>query len=235
MLEKKNPQKNLERKRWTYLLIGLVFSLGFSLAAINWESTPRISTFDTELIFEDPDDMVIPLTKPKAKPLPPPPPPPIKFEVVESKIELPGMDFDLDVTLDEDEGDLPIDESLDDDFDEVVPFVSVMNKPVFPGCESAPKEELVACFHAQLLREISKDFEYPVMPKEMNIEERIFVRFEINKKGKVVHAKVVKGNDPDLKKEALRLVRSIPDMQPATQRGKPVSVSFTIPISFSLK
>ena len=61
------------------------------------------------------------------------------------------------------------------------------------------------------------------------------VEFVIEKSGKVTSARVVRGEDKHLRQEALRLVRSIPTMIPAKQRGTAVAVTFTLPINFSLQ
>ncbi len=232
MLEKKNPQKNLENKRWTYLLFGLVLSLGFSLAAINWKTSPSVTSFTYDQVFEENDDIVIPITEIKVKPIPPKVILPEKIEIIEKDIPLSEVTLEFDDWADDDF--VEIDDPEDETVDEVISFVMVSYKPVFPGCELVSKEELGLCFQQQVLADISRKFKYPAISLEMNVQEKIYVSFEISKKGKVRNVKVVKGNDPDLKKEAVRLIKSLPDMRPAYQGAKPVAVSFTIPISFSL-
>ena len=69
----------------------------------------------------------------------------------------------------------------------------------------------------------------------MGISEKIFVEFVISKSGAISSARVVRGQDKYLREEALRLVNAIPAMIPAKQRGKAVSVTFTLPINFSLQ
>ena len=68
----------------------------------------------------------------------------------------------------------------------------------------------------------------------MGIQEKIYVTFVIDKTGSVVDVRVARGEDTYLTEEAVRLVRSIPKMTPANQRGKPVAVNYTIPINFML-
>ena len=68
----------------------------------------------------------------------------------------------------------------------------------------------------------------------MGIQEKIYVKFVIDKTGAVTDVKVLRGEDRYLKEEAMRLVKSIPKMTPANQRGKPVGVNYTIPINFML-
>ena len=91
------------------------------------------------------------------------------------------------------------------------------------------------CFQQGIMKHIRKNFKYPAIPKEMGISEKIFVQFVIDKTGLITKATVVRGQDKHLKNEAIRLVNSIPKLQPARQRGKSVPCSFTVPINFRLQ
>ncbi len=235
MLEKKNPKKDLERKRSTFLLIGLAVALGFSLITINMKFyEPRSLTEFGDLQVEDVEDEEITLTQQERKPPPPPPPPPPPvITVVEDDVEIEEELIVQDVEADEEEI-VEIIEDIDEDVDEIINFAAVEDKPIFPGCEDVPKDQRVQCFQQKMMKRISKNFEYPPMAKEMNIQEKIYVEFVIGKDGKITDARVVKGSDPDLKKEALRLVNLLPGLKPAKQRGKPVRTKYTVPISFKL-
>ena len=76
---------------------------------------------------------------------------------------------------------------------------------------------------------------YPQIAKEYGIEGRVFVTFVIDKKGKVKDVEIIKGVDPNLDKEAKRVIESLPKFTPGKQRGKAVRVQFTVPISFKLQ
>jgi TonB family protein len=82
---------------------------------------------------------------------------------------------------------------------------------------------------------IVRNITYPVAAKSKKIQEQIFVQFVVSPEGKVVDAKILRGNDPDLCQEALRVVNSSPDWKPGKQRGKEVAVQFTFPIEFKLQ
>ena len=81
---------------------------------------------------------------------------------------------------------------------------------------------------------ISRNLRYPETAKENNIEGRVFVQFVVKADGSVDDARIVRGVDPDLDEEALRVVRSSPGWTPGRQRGQAVSVAFTFPINFVL-
>ena len=119
--------------------------------------------------------------------------------------------------------------------EDVINFAVVETPPIFYGCSrSASKDEKYACFQRGVSNHVVNNFKYPQISKEMGIQEKIYVQFIIDKKGNVSSAKVVRGEDKHLKKEALRLVNTLPKMIPARQKGKPVAVTFTMPINFML-
>lgn len=82
---------------------------------------------------------------------------------------------------------------------------------------------------------IQENLKYPIEAQKNKVSGRVFIQFDINSKGKVVNANVVRGADPDLDKEALRVVNSSPIWEPGLEDGKPVTVRYTFPIAFSLK
>ncbi len=82
---------------------------------------------------------------------------------------------------------------------------------------------------------ISKNVKYPLKAEENGIQGRVIVTLIITKEGKVTNPKIVKSVDPSLDKEALRVVRTLPDWIPGRQNGKAVNVLFTIPVTFRLK
>lgn len=94
--------------------------------------------------------------------------------------------------------------------------------PMFPGGDDS------------LRKFIQKSVKYPEVAKENGIQGKVFVQFVINGRGKVEQVKVVRGVDPSLDKEAVRIIEALPAWQPGKQRGKPVKVSYTVPINFKL-
>jgi len=76
---------------------------------------------------------------------------------------------------------------------------------------------------------------YPKRALEKGIMGRVYVDFIISKSGKVTDAKVARGVDPDLDKEALRVVNSMPLWRPGRNDGELVDVSYTVPVDFVLK
>lgn len=102
-------------------------------------------------------------------------------------------------------------------------FVLVEDMPRFQGGDINKFQEHLA-----------KNLRYPESAAEKGIQGKVFVSFIIEADGSVTNAKVVKGIDPLLDEEALRVVKTSPKWEPGKQRGKPVRVHFTFPVSFVL-
>ncbi len=102
-------------------------------------------------------------------------------------------------------------------------FDVVEQKPQFPGGEAA------------LLKYVSEHIRYPAMAQENNIQGRVIVQFVVTKTGNVGEVKVVRGKDPDLDKEAVRVVKSLPKFVPGKMNGHAVNVWYTLPIQFKLQ
>lgn len=82
---------------------------------------------------------------------------------------------------------------------------------------------------------IADNLRYPAAAKEKGIEGKVYVQFIVDTTGKVIYPKIIRGVSPELDAEALRLIREMPEWKPATNFGKPVTMSYTLPIYFPLK
>ncbi len=102
-------------------------------------------------------------------------------------------------------------------------FESVEQPPVFPGGDAA------------LLKWIGSHINYPPVAQETGIQGKVTVQFVVTKTGSVGQVKVVRGKDPDLDKEAVRVVKSLPKFTPGKMNGHAVNVWYTVPITFKLQ
>ncbi len=102
-------------------------------------------------------------------------------------------------------------------------FESVEQPPVFPGGDAA------------LLKWIGSHINYPPVAQENGIQGKVTVQFVVTKTGSVGQVKVVRGKDPDLDKEAVRVVKSLPKFTPGKMNGHAVNVWYTVPITFKLQ
>jgi protein TonB len=126
-----------------------------------------------------------------------------------------------------------------DEPDEIFKVVEQM--PRFPGCEDAggSNDEKYQCAQTKLLEYIYKNVKYPAIARENGIQGRVVVQFVVEKDGKITDANVVRDIGAGCGEEALRVVNSMNGMNqrwtPGKQRGKPVRVQFTLPVSFKLQ
>lgn len=101
-------------------------------------------------------------------------------------------------------------------------YDAVEEMPAFPGGQAA------------FMNYLSSNMKYPKDCQEAGIQGRVVVQFVIGKDGRIMNARVIKSVHPSLDKEALRVVNSMPRWTPGKQKGKPVSVTYTVPLMFRL-
>jgi TonB family protein len=101
-------------------------------------------------------------------------------------------------------------------------FVVVEKQPEFPGGNAA------------MMQWLSENIRYPVEAQEQRIQGRVIANFVIEKDGSITDVQIVRGIDPLLDAESIRVLQSMPKWQPGTQRGEAVRVRFTLPLVFRL-
>lgn len=84
-------------------------------------------------------------------------------------------------------------------------------------------------------RWVSLHMKYPEFCKENGVQGKVVTSFVINEDGRVVDVKVLKGVDPALDREAVRVVSSSPKWKPGKIDGKPVRVVYTFPVIFQMR
>lgn len=102
-------------------------------------------------------------------------------------------------------------------------FDMVEQMPQFPGGQS------------EMLKYISQNMKYPTIAQDNGTQGRVTCQFVIGADGSVRDVKVLRGVDPYLDKEAIRVIMSMPKWIPGKQNGKSVSVKYTIPVVFKLQ
>lgn len=224
---KKNPKADLEKRKITFILIGLTTIMAALFLAFEWSSSDVVK-FDnngvSEGLFEE---EIIPPTVQETTPPPPPPPAPVIEEIINivednkeiEQVEIQSSEDDSNVAQEFMQMPAPVEE--EETTSEIFTVVETM--PQFPGGESA------------LLQFINKSVKYPVIAQENGIQGRVIIAFVIEKDGTVADAVVVRGVDPSLDREALRVVNAMPKWSPGKQRGKPVRVKYTLPVTFRLQ
>ena len=225
---KKSERADLEKGKGTSLLIGFVMALAVMFVALEWtqreveDNSDLYRTADLSL-----NEEMIPITIPEKKTVPPPPAAVTKAEIID--IVENDADIEEDIMASNEDNDEWVD--IDSyDIVEVEPepeeeevFMVVEDQPEFPGGTAA------------LLEYLRKNIKYPAICRENNIQGRVIVSFIVNKDGAIVEPEVIKGVNPSLDKEALRVISGMPKWKPGSQRGKPVRVKYTVPVNFKLQ
>ena len=231
---KKNPEADLNKNRNIYFVIGLTLVLGVTWGAVEYKSYERkIDLTNGDMLVDDEED--VPITEQLKTPPPPPPPPPPAPEVIEIVEDEEEVEETVIESTESDEEMVIEDIVVEDDFDDIdVPFAVIEDVPIFPGCESVAKSQRRACFQEQMNKHIRKNFRYPDIAQEMGIQGRVYVNFIISKDGTITNIRM-RGPDKNLENEAARIIGRLPQMTPGRQRGRPVRVPFSIPITFRLQ
>lgn len=228
---KKSPKADLEGGIGMSILMGMIVGLAVLFVGFEW------STKDVQVVTADEGvaDIIaeeeIEITRPENTPPPPPPPPaPAVTEVlrvVDDDVELEQQDIissEDDASAAQTETFVaPVVEEEEEEESAQQIFTVVEKQPEFPGGT------------AELFKYLSKAIKYPVIAQENGIQGRVVCSFVVNRDGSIVDIQVMRGVDPSLDKEAVRVISEMPKWKPGEQRGKPVRVRFILPVQFRLQ
>ena len=224
---KKSERADLERGKGTSLLIGFVIALGVMFVALEWtqrevEDNSELYTVKDVSLNEE----MIPITLPEKKTVPPPPAAVTKAEIIEIVEDDADIEEDIMASTEDNVEWVDLDEydvvEVEPEPEEEEIFMVVEDQPEFPGGTAA------------LLDYLRKNIKYPAICRENNIQGRVLVTFIVNKDGAIIEPEVVKSVHPQLDREALRVISTMPNWKPGSQRGKPVRVKYTVPVNFRL-
>ena len=230
---KKNPKKDLNRNRGIYFAMGMFLVLTLTYAALEWKSFYKYDAVADGQTQEELREEAPPLTFVTPPPPPPPPVAPPVIEIVANEVEVEEVVINSTESSEETE----VIEVEDDYFEEVeedvaVSFIVVEDVPVFPGCENDSDKR--ACFNKMMKKHIVKNFRYPELEQEMGIQGKVNIMFEIQKDGSIGNIRM-RGPNKNLENDAARIIGKLPKMTPGKQRGNPVRVPFSIPITYKLR
>ena len=225
---KKSPKADLEGKKTSNLLIGAIMTLSVLFIGFEWSERDKKVTTDTgieTLVFEE---EIIPITEQEQpKQAPPPPEAPKVEEVLEimdndSEVEESTIQASDDTQAAVEVKYTPV-EVEEEEVEEQQIFQVVEEMPEFPGGMG------------ECMKFLGKNIKYPTISQENGVQGRVIVQFVVNRDGSIVDPVVVRGVDPYLDKEALRVISTMPKWKPGKQRGKAVRVKYTVPVMFRLQ
>ncbi len=222
---RKTPKADLESKKTLFFEIGLVIALAAVFLAFQWKSYDKITVNLAQRAVDDTPEEIIPITEQKVKPPPPPPPKQVtQIKVVDDDVEV-DDEIDIDAEADEEtameEYVPPVEDEEEVKEQEI--FTVVESMPEFPGGMGA------------LMTYLAKNIKYPPLAKESGIQGKVFINFVVEPDGSISNVKVLRGIGGGCDEEAVRVVKNMPKWKPGMQRGKPVRVSFNLPVKFTLQ
>lgn len=225
---KKSPKADLEGKKSTWVLIGLVLILAAMFVAFEWSERDVQITADSGIVEASFDEEMIPITEQKEPKQAPPPPEAPKVEEVLQIAENDANVEESTIQSSEDNNTaveikyVPV-EVEEEEPEEQQIFQVVEEMPEFPGGM------------AECLKFLAKNIKYPTIAQENGVQGRVIVQFVVNRDGSIVDPVVMRSVDPYLDKEALRVIQMMPKWKPGKQRGKAVRVKYTVPVTFKLQ
>ena len=226
---KKTPKADLNNKKLLFVEIGLVLALLVTIFAFEHKTMEKkeaaLGADDTALIEEE----IIPIIQDT----PPPPPETPKIPVLSDQIDIVDDNIKVDDNILnlEDDANLGVEimdyvEDVQEEVveEEAIPFALVEEKPKFQGGDAKTFSTWV-----------SQHLEYPEIAKENGVSGRVVVEFTVMPDGKVANVKLLRGVDPSIDKEAIRVVQSSPKWTPGRQRDRAVKVTYQFPVIFTLR
>ena len=226
---KKSEKANLEKKKLLFVEIGLIISLLIVYMALEWtskETNTSILEDNTEILVEEEI-----ISTNMETPPPPPAAPKIpvlsdQIDIVDDEIELEDdmfMNLEDDASLGVEIMDyVEVEEEVVEE--EAIPFQLVEEKPSFQGGDAN-----------QFSKWVNSRLVYPEIAKENGVQGRVTLQFTVEKDGTVTKVRVLRGVDPSLDKEAVRVVSMSPKWKPGKQRDRAVPVTYTFPVIFQLR
>lgn len=226
---KKNDKANLEKRKTIFFQLGLVIVLSLMLIAFEWTSGGlRDNQYDMGDAEQMEEEMVPITEQQQPEPQKPPEPPKVTeyFDIVEDDVEI-----EDEFIIDDDEIDMDSEVEIleytieeEEEEEEEQFFIIVEDMPTFRGGGVEKFRQWV-----------NRNLNYPQIAAENGIQGRVYVQFIVEADGSVSNVNVIRGVDPALDKEAIRVLRSSPKWKPGKQRGLPVRVRFSMPILFQLQ
>ena len=226
---KKSEKANLENKKLLFLEVGLIISLLIVYVAFEWTSKET----NTSLLEDNTQVLVEEEIISTNMDTPPPPPAAPKIPVISDQIDIVDDEIELedDMFMNlEDDSSLGVEimdyiETQEEEVEEeAIPFALVEEKPSFQGGDAN-----------QFSKWVNSRLVYPEIAKENGVQGRVTLQFTVEKDGSVTKVKVLRGVDPSLDKEAVRVVSMSPKWKPGKQRDRAVPVTYTFPVIFQLR
>ena len=233
----KTVNDELRGQKSTNILIGYVLALAVMFVA--FEYTQReVKVVEEEKIYDfKMEEDMIPITQQQEVVAPPPAAAPTVMEIineVEDDTELPEEEVE---TTEE------VNQAITAVVGTGAPSAAIVSGPVGPVVEADDDDRMYDFVEENAqgrggdeacLKWLSEHIKYPAICQEQGVQGRVFLKFVVNRDGSIVDVEVVRSPDPNLSKEAERVVKLMPKWKPARQGNKTVRARFNLPVNFRL-
>ena len=224
---KKSPKADLQNKRGLLLEIGLIVALALVIWAFAWTPEERVVE-KLDLNTAPVEQEIVEVTRQEEQK---PQEPPKKTEITVITDMLEVVKNDTKITTEFNFADFVEDVEIvqqvaveEEVIEEEPPFLVAETMPSFQGGDLNAFRNWV-----------QSKVRYPAIAQENGIQGRVVCSFVVNRDGSIVDIQVLRGVDPSLDKEAVRVLGTMPKWKPGKQRGKPVRVKYTVPVMFRLQ
>jgi len=238
---KKSESAKLENYSRIFLQLGLVLSLLIVYFGLEYKVFEREIDDLQGNVSQEEIEEIIPITEriEQVKPPPPPPPAPEVIEIVQDQEEIEETVLESTETDETEAVEVEITDIEEvveeEEVIEEVPFAVIEEAPIYPGCKGS-KAQRKQCLQDKIKQHVYKKYNIG-LAEELGLEpgkKKVYVLFKIDHRGDIVNVQA-RGPHARLEKEAVRVVQSLPKMIPAKQRGKAVSVKYTLPITLEVR
>jgi periplasmic protein TonB len=233
---KKSPRADLENKRSLFLQVGFVVAVGFSLIAFEYDFGEKTEVQSFAAKNTVAEEEIIPQTQQEQQQQQQQPqfvPQQIMSDVLKIVRNEVKVSDEVNLSIEDTKEAAPISlptitsttvAKQEEPIEEEEIFFIAEDMPLFNGKDAS-----------ESFREyVAKNLKYPEIAAENGIQGTVYIQFVVEPSGFISKIKVLRGVDPSLDKEAVRIIQGSPQWTPGKQRGKPVRVSFTFPITFKL-
>lgn len=227
MIQKKTTKGDLEKRRSTFLTLGLVLVLGLVYVAFELYATQDkdsgIAIIEDDFVEVMDEDVIA------TDQTPPPPPPPVQqqqeviLNVVEDNITV-KTDWDFSQDFDENfeiAEYVPI-EIVQEEVEETPPVRFAEEMPEFVGGQE------------EMYKFLQNELQYPEVARANGIQGVVMIEFVVERDGSISNVKAIVPLYPDCDQEAIRVIKKMPKWKPGKSMGKPVRCFFQIPVRFIL-
>lgn len=236
MEQKKTRRADIEQRRTTGFLLGLIFVLSIFYVTLEWNSTDSnddINPIDLDELMHESE--LVPMSNEelttrieekqeteKAE----------QLHVVDDQVELQPDDVDIAVEGEGDDDETLLQELQEEEDKSLAPLNVDPNNPLnFHIVEDLPKYPGGA---VEFMKWLTRNLQYPASARSRKIQGKVVAVFYVEKDGHVTGISITKSLSPECDREALRVLRKMPDWEPGIQNDQPCRTKVSIPIVFKL-